>query len=141
MIWPSSIKNENNFQLLGIIFIPLSDYSNLYSYEESDLKPYFCDRKICYSFPVLEGTKYSDGKNKRYGNVWDWFVLESSWIPFFVEHYINEYNSRCEFLIQNPPTKDMFREHSLFLLKESLKLFSQYSEKAKQLLNQLNKLN
>ena len=36
--------------------------------------------------------------------------------------------------------KDMFKEHSLFLMKEHCKLFSSYSNKAKELLNVLNQL-
>ena len=39
-----------------------------------------------------------------------------------------------------PLSKDMFKEHSLFLMKEHCKLFSPYSDKAKELLNKLNEL-
>ena len=37
-------------------------------------------------------------------------------------------------------TDETFKDHALFLLKESLKTFSPYSEKAKELLNKLEAL-
>jgi len=39
-----------------------------------------------------------------------------------------------------PLSKDMFKEHSLFLMKEHCKLFSPYNNKARELLDKLIKL-
>ena len=144
MIWPISIKNEINFNSLNSIMSPIQDYKSLYSFEnEEDYinnHPCFLFNTICYTFPVLEGTKYSNRKHERNGDTWNWFVIQPSWIPFIVEYYIIEYNSRCQYLLDNFMTKDMFKEHSLFLLKESLKTFSPYSDKAKELLKKLESL-
>lgn len=86
-------------------------------------------------FPVLNNTKYandnaiSQEEAKALG--------ELSQIPEPTENY---YNSKIEKLLNMPLFKDMFKEHSLFLMKEHCKLFSPYSDKAKELLNKLNEL-
>ena len=85
--------------------------------------------------PVLNGTKYanenaiSQEEAKALG--------ELSQIPEPTE---NHYNSKIEKLLNMSLSKDLFKEHSLFLLKEHCKLFSPYSDKAKKLLNKLNEL-
>ena len=86
-------------------------------------------------FPVLNSTKYANE------NAIDIEVAkalgELSQIPEPTE---NHYNSKIEKLLNMPLSKDMFKEHSLFLMKEHCKLFSPYSDKAKELLNKLNEL-
>lgn len=86
-------------------------------------------------FPVLNSTKYANE------NAIDIEVAkalgELSQIPEPIE---NHYNSKIEKLLNMPLSKDMFKEHSLFLMKEHCKLFSPYSDKAKELLNKLNEL-
>ena len=86
-------------------------------------------------FPVLNSTKYANE------NAIDIEVAkalgELSQIPEPTE---NHYNSKIEKLLNMPLSKDMFREHSLFLMKEHCKLFSPYSEKAIELLKKLETL-
>ena len=86
-------------------------------------------------FPVLNSTKYANE------NAIDIEVAkalgELSQIPEPTE---NHYNSKIEKLLNIPLSKDMFKEHSLFLMKEHCKLFSPYSNKVKELLNKLNEL-
>lgn len=86
-------------------------------------------------FPVLNSTKYANE------NAIDIEVAkalgELSQIPEPIE---NHYNSKIEKLLNMPLSKDMFKEHSLFLMKEHCKLFSPYSDKTKELLNKLNEL-
>lgn len=52
----------------------------------------------------------------------------------------NHYNKKIEKLLNIPLSKDMFKEHSLFLMKEHCKLFSPYSNKARELLDKLIQL-
>ena len=95
----------------------------------------FDDKIICF-FPVLEGTKYSD----------KFFTLPSK----AVLHYINSmgidwnsssvFNINCRTILEKNLNKKMFKKHSLYLLKESMKLFSKYSKDANNLLNKLNEL-
>lgn len=86
-------------------------------------------------FPVLNGTKYanenaiSQEEAKALG--------ELSQIPEPTE---NHYNSKIEKLLNMSLSKDLFKEHSLFLLKEHCKLFSPYSNKARELLDKLIQL-
>ena len=86
-------------------------------------------------FPVLNGTKYanenaiSQEEAKALG--------ELSQIPEPTE---NHYNSKIEQILNLPLSKDMFKEHSLFLMKEHCKLFSPYSNKARELLDKLIQL-
>ena len=86
-------------------------------------------------FPVLNSTKYANE------NAIDIEVAkalgELSQIPEPTE---NHYNSKIEKLLNMSLSKDMFKEHSLFLMKEHCKLFSPYSDKAKALLEKLNQL-
>ena len=126
MVWPISIKNERNFQNLVNIFHPRQKIN------EKNYLGHFNDDNIKGGFTVLEGTKYTKET--------DWGIIEPSWVPFIAHYDIAEYNSRCQDLLNLPLTKDMFKEHSLFLLKESLKTFSPYSDKAKELLKKLESL-
>lgn len=86
-------------------------------------------------FPVLNGTKYanenaiSQEEAKALG--------ELSQIPEPTE---NHYNSKIEQILNLPLSKDLFKEHSLFLMKEHCKLFSPYSNKARELLDKLIQL-
>ena len=50
------------------------------------------------------------------------------------------YDKKITLLLNTNLTNDMFTEHSLFLMKEHLKIFSQYSDKAKELLKRLEEL-
>lgn len=86
-------------------------------------------------FPVLNGTEYanenaiSPEEAKALG--------ELSQIP---EPSENHYNKKIEQILNLPLSKDMFKEHSLFLMKEHCKLFSPYSDKARELLDKLIQL-
>ena len=86
-------------------------------------------------FPVLNSTKYANE------NAIDIEVAkalgELSQIP---EPSENHYNKKIEQILNLPLSKDMFKEHSLFLLKEHCKLFSPYSDKARELLDKLIQL-
>lgn len=85
------------------------------------------------NFPVLEGTPYA----------YDLCTMEPSWVEYLYKHaahFGENYDDRCQQLIDNLPKKENFRDHSLFLIKESLKTFSPYSKKARKLLKLLNKL-
>ena len=97
-------------------------------------EPPFTD-DIQAELPVLNSTKYANNNAitleiaKALG--------ELSQIP---EPSANCYNKKIEYLLNLPLSRDMFKEHSLFLVKEHCKLFSPYSEKAKELLNKLESL-
>ena len=93
------------------------------------------DDHIQSQFPVLDSTKYANGNaiNLEVAKA----LGELSQIP---EPYENHYNKKIEQILNLPLSKDMFKEHSLFLMKEHCKLFSSYSNKAKELLNVLNQL-
>ena len=82
--------------------------TSLMPYEEMyDNGSIFINDKIALSrFPVLEGTKYAgtEGISKE--------LMESiKWLPCNPE----------EFLLYTNLTKDIFKEHSLFLIKEHYK--------------------
>ena len=86
-------------------------------------------------FPVLNSTKYA---NENAIDIEEAKALgELSQIPEPTE---NHYNSKIEKLLNMPLSKDMFKEHSLFLMKEHCKLFSPYSDKARELLDKLIQL-
>lgn len=86
-------------------------------------------------FPVLNSTKYANENAISQEEVKA--LGELSQISEPTE---NHYNSKIEKLLNMRLSKDLFKEHSLFLLKEHCKLFSPYSDKAKELLNKLNEL-
>lgn len=86
-------------------------------------------------FPVLNSTKYA---NENAINLEVAKALgELSQIP---EPFENHYNKKIEQILNLPLSKDMFKEHSLFLMKEHCKLFSPYSNKARELLDKLIQL-
>ena len=93
------------------------------------------DDHIQSQFPVLNSTKYANGNaiNSEVAKV----LGELSQIPEPSEHH---YNKKIEQILNLPLSKDLFREHSLFLMKEHCKLFSPYSEKAIELLKKLETL-
>ena len=82
--------------------------------------------------PVLNSTKYANE------NAIDLEIAkalgELSQIP---EPSENHYNKKIEQILNLPLSKDMFKEHSLFLMKEHCKLFSPYSNKTRELLDKL----
>ena len=86
-------------------------------------------------FPELNSTKYanenaiSQEEAKALG--------ELSQIPEPTE---NHYNSKIEKLLNMSLSKDLFKEHFLFFLKDYFKLFSPYSNKARELLDKLIQL-
>lgn len=94
------------------------------------------DNEIIYFFPVLEGTKYSDG----------FFTLPSKAILHYISSMGIDWNSssvfniNCRTILKKDLNKKMFKQHSLYLLKESMKLFYKYSKDANNLLNKLNEL-
>ena len=62
--------------------------------------------------------------------------MEPSWVEHLYKNDINHhYDERCQIFLDMDITDETFKDHALFLLKESLKTFSPYSEKAKELLN------
>ena len=93
------------------------------------------DDHIQSQFPVLNSAKYANGNaiNSEVAKV----LGELSQIP---EPSENHYNKKIEQILNLPLSKDLFREHSLFLMKEHCKLFSPYSEKAIELLKKLETL-
>ena len=95
-------------------------------------KNFFADSFANSFFPVLEGTPY--GKND--------YTIPENWFELYkkLRGKIIKYEENCEYMLNRKLTKDMFHDHSLFLLKESLKTFSPYSEKAKELLIKLESL-
>ena len=52
----------------------------------------------------------------------------------------NNYERKLSYMLELPLSKEMFQEHSLFLLKEHCKTFSIYSERAILLLEKLEAL-
>ena len=115
----------------------------LYSYPNAEKdypdNPCFTDWEITIQFPIPKGTKYTNRKITWKEESWYWpALLDINWLPYLADMtFIDYYNERCQHLIDNPPTKDMFKEHSLYFLKESLKVFSPYSKPAKKLLRYL----
>lgn len=95
----------------------------------------FDDRTINYLFPVLKGTKYAN-KNTITPDIAK-ALGDLSLIP---EPSENEYNKKIKHVLSLNLNKDLFKEHSLYLMKEHLKLFSSYSEPAKKLLKKLESL-
>ena len=95
----------------------------------------FDDSTINYLFPVVKGTKYSDGNAlsldiaKALGQL--------SMIP---ESSENHYEDKINRVLNNCLSKELFTEHSLFLMKEHCRFFSLYSDKAKELIEKLEML-
>lgn len=86
--------------------------------------------------PVLSSTKYANENSINLEIVKA--LGELSQIPELSE---NHYNKKIEHILNLPLSKDLFKEHSLFLLKEHCKLFSPYNDKTKELLKKLESLN
>lgn len=99
---------------------------------ERNIKNIILTDYVILEFPVIEGTPYTN----------ELFTIEQSWAEYLYTYSSdrNTFDRKCQFIIDNMPTKDMFKDHSLFLLKESLKIFSPYSNKAKELLTKLESL-
>lgn len=102
-----------------------------YLHSDFDLEQLpFDDHLVQLNFPVLKNTKYARVSceiNPKWVSLLGEVILDGPW-----------YENKISKLINLPVKKEMFKEHSLFLLKEHLKLFSSYSEKAKQLLDVIN---
>ena len=95
--------------------------------------PPFDDHLQCY-FPVLEGTPHAT-----------MHLLTPQMVRILgtlsqIPDEDNRYEEKLNNMLSISLSKSMFKEHSLFLLKEHCKLFSPYSEKAKKLLIKLNEL-
>ena len=86
-------------------------------------------------FPVLNSTEYANENAISQEEVKA--LGELSQIP---EPFENHYNKKIEQILNLPLSKDIFKEHSLFLMKEHCKLFSPYSDKAIELLEKLETL-
>ena len=100
-----------------------------------DKMEFFDDQSIQVYFPVPEGTPYANNTTSfdlkwvlKLGSVMD----DRCGMYGYIYHTYG--------LLERTLTKDMFKEHSLFLLKESLKTFSPFSNKVKELLNKLEAL-
>ena len=91
----------------------------------------FNDKIVNYLFPVVKGTKYSNG------NALNLDIAETlgqlSMIP---EPSENHYEDKINHVLRVLSDK-IFTEHSLFLMKEHCRIFSPYSDKAKELLKKL----
>ncbi|HII08686.1 MAG TPA: hypothetical protein HA355_03745 [Methanosphaera sp.] len=87
----------------------------------------FGDSFVNSYFPVLKGTKFGQ----------EGYMIENKDYIFYL---LETYNDNCSYLLERNLFKEMFKQHSLYLLKESLKTFSPYSEKAKELLKKLEEL-
>jgi len=94
----------------------------------------FNDALIQTFFPVPVGTKYGDGYVSK-----DLIEALCKLIQLpDPEH--NYYEEKLNYLLNLPLSKEMFKEHSLYLLKEHCKIFSEYNDKAKELLKKLETL-
>ena len=93
---------------------------------------FFADSFANSYFPVLEGTPY---EKEGYSFPKDWFTIYDC-----IRKKILIYEENCNYMLSRPLKKEMFHDHSLFLIKESLKVFSPYCEKAKELLQKLERL-
>lgn len=109
-------------------------YECFIGYFKETLLPPFDSNLQCY-FPVLEGTPHATKHLLTPQLVQMLGIL--SQIP---EKGENDYEEKLDHMLNLPLTKEMFKEHSLFLLKEHCKIFSEYSEKAKELLIKLESL-
>ncbi len=93
---------------------------------------FFADSFANSYFPVLEGTPHEkDG----YSFPKDWLILYDC-----LRKKILKYEENCDYMLSRTLKKEMFHDNSLFLIKESLKTFSPYCEKAKELLKKLENL-
>lgn len=92
----------------------------------------FADAFANSYFPVLEGTPY---EKKDYSIPQEWFVIYENF-----KKKLLKYEENCDYMLERNLTKEMFHDHSLFLMKESLIVFSPFSEKAKKLLTKLELL-
>ena len=97
------------------------------------LVPPFDDHLQCH-FPVLEGTKYATQ------HLLTPQLIEMLGTLSQIPDKDNHYEEKLDYIINPPLSKEMFKEHSLYLLKEHCKLFSPYSEKAFELLKKLETL-
>ena len=93
---------------------------------------FFADSFANSYFPVLEGTSY---EKEGYSFPEEWLTIYDC-----IRKKILKYEENCIYMLERPLTKEMFYDHSLFLIKESLKTFSPYSNKAKELLKKLEQL-
>ncbi len=103
---------------------------------EGPFKPPFDESFIVMWFPVLEGTPYTSKKMHVLIPMECQMLGELSQIPYGN----NRYEYKIEQMINYPLTKDMFKGHSLALLKEHCKLFSPFQKKCDILLEKLEKL-
>lgn len=87
----------------------------------------FGDSFVNSYFPVLKGTKFGQ----------EGYMIENKDYIFYL---LEAYNDNCSYLLERNLFKGMFKQHSLYLLKESLKTFSPYSKEAKELLKKLEEL-
>lgn len=101
-------------------------------FKEEDYIP-FTDRNMLL-FPVLKETKYA-GCNSLTAE--EAKILGE--LSKLDESTCNEYEQKIEHVLRIL-SKDIFKEHSLFLMKEHCKLFSPYNDKAKELLKKLEEL-
>ena len=103
-------------------------------FDESVYLP-FNNKTVNYLFPVVKGTNYANG------NALSIDIAEAlgqlSMIPEFSE---NHYEDKINHVLNLDLSKDLFKEHSLFLMKEHCNFFSSYSDKAKELLKKLEEL-
>ena len=74
---------------------------------ERNIKSAILTDYVILDFPVIEGTPYAD----------ELFTIEQSWAEYLYTYSSdrNTFDRKCQFIIDNMPTKDMFKDHSLFL--------------------------
>ena len=86
----------------------------------------FDDHLVQVYFPVMKGTKYARESCEIY----------PKYLPELIELSKEKWYTEKLKMLSTLTSKD-FKEHSLFLLKEHLSLFKDYSELAKQLYERL----
>lgn len=114
------------------------DFSNFFKYRHisGEDNKFFPDHMCQLIFPVLEGTPYAD----------EHFTLEPSALLSASKYYFGGFKGAIRYLLNcESLTKDMFENHTLFLIQASLKQCIPYLRKhvkdqAKQLLKQLKSL-
>jgi len=85
-------------------------------------------------FPVLEGTKYATQ------HLLTPQLVEMLGTLSQIPDKDNHYEEKVDYMLSLSLSKELFREHSLYLLKEHCRLFSPYSKKTTELLKKLETL-
>lgn len=87
------------------------------------------DTWVCLNFPVPDNTRFADKS----------LSFKPDWFEYLVNGVFKSYGyeKKVKDMLNMPLTKEMFKEHSLFLLKTHLELLAPYNKLTKQLLEKL----